>query len=64
MTAFIMVNAINNVQVVDGTPLSPGPANADDVEATRLKHRRIWVACRRCGRRMAPVAAAMQWRQW
>ncbi|TIV84211.1 MAG: SH3 domain-containing protein [Mesorhizobium sp.] len=31
MTAFIMVNAINNVQVVDGTPLSPGPANADDV---------------------------------
>lgn len=30
MTAFVMVNAINNVQVVDGTPLSPGPANADD----------------------------------
>ncbi|MDX8493018.1 hypothetical protein RFN29_15680 [Mesorhizobium sp. VK22B] len=29
MTAFIMVKAINNVQVMDSTPLSPGAANAN-----------------------------------
>jgi len=65
ISTFLMVSSIDNVQVVDSTPLSPGPAGGNDAggEQAALRRTQEPEACQRV-RTRARVALPVRSPRW